>query len=161
MEDETIIHHYASNIVGWLKLEISSKGLRSISYIKKPRPPKSALDNAFMAELVSQLDKYFAGEPLTFTVPLDPRLGTAFQRRVWDQLRAIPYGQTWSYAEVAAEVGNPRGARAVGLANKKNRIAIVIPCHRVINSDGSIGGYDSGIEIKEKLLRLEAGKKPE
>lgn len=94
-------------------------------------------------------------------MPLDPRVGTAFQRRVWDQLRAIPYGQTWSYAEVAAEAGNPRGARAVGLANKKNRIAIVIPCHRVINSDGSIGGYDSGIEIKKKLLRLEAGEKPE
>lgn len=161
MDDKTIIHYYFSALVGWLKLEVSPEGVRSISYIKQPRLSKSALDNALVAELVSQLDRYFAGEPVTFTVPLDPRVGTAFQRRVWDQLRAIPYGQTWSYAEVAAEVGNPRGARAVGLANKKNRIAIVIPCHRVINSDGSIGGYDSGIEIKKKLLRLEAGEKPE
>ncbi len=161
MNDKTFIHHYFSDLVGWLKLEVSSKGLRSISYVKEPQLPRSALDNPLVAELVSQLDKYFAGEPVTFAAPLDHAVGTAFQRRVWDQLRAIPYGQTWSYAEVAAEVGNPQGARAVGLANKKNRIAIVIPCHRVINSDGSIGGYDSGVHIKKKLLRLEAGKKPE
>jgi methylated-DNA-[protein]-cysteine S-methyltransferase len=158
MDNRMTVHHYFSKLVGWLELEVSPHGVRYISYVKKPRSPKSALDNPLVAELVSQLDKYFAGEPMTFTAPLDPSVGTPFQRRVWDQLRAIPYGQTWSYAEVAAEVGNPQGARAVGLANKKNCIAIVIPCHRVIKTDGSLGGYDSGVDIKEKLLRLEQGK---
>ncbi len=158
MDDTKIIHHYFSATVGWLKLEFSPKGLRSVSFVKPPAPVKSALKNPLVAELVSQLDRYFGGEPVTFTTPLDFHYGTDFQRLVWKQLTAIPYGQTWSYGEVAAAVGSPRGARAVGLANKKNSIAIIIPCHRVINSDGTLGGYDSGLDIKEKLLRLESGK---
>jgi methylated-DNA-[protein]-cysteine S-methyltransferase len=85
---------------------------------------------------------------------LDPETGTLFQRRVWQELILIPYGTTRSYLEIARGVHNPKGSRAVGPANKNNPIPILIPCHRVIKSDGSLGGYDSGIEIKKILLKL-------
>jgi methylated-DNA-[protein]-cysteine S-methyltransferase len=154
-----ITHHYFS-AVGWLELEFSSKGLRSISFVTPPEKTRNSLGNPMVAGLVSELDRYFAGEPVNFATPLDLHYGTDFQRRVWHQLMAIPYGKTWSYGEVAAAVGSPRGARAIGLANKNNCIPIIIPCHRVIRSDGSLGGYDSGLDIKEKLLRLETQNQP-
>jgi len=111
-----------------------------------------------MATLIKELDDYFASEFKRFSVPLDPLEGTPFQRKVWKQLQKIPYGETRSYRDVAIAVGNPAGARAVGLANKRNCIAIVIPCHRVISSNGDLGGYDSGLHIKRALLELEGVK---
>ena len=104
----------------------------------------------------AQLAAYFAGQLTEFDLPLAPA-GTEFQRRVWDGLRAIPYGQTVSYGELARRVGNPAASRAVGLANGRNPIAIVVPCHRVIGSDGSLTGYGGGLNRKRFLLALEGG----
>lgn len=102
-----------------------------------------------------QLDAYFAGERRDFDLELAPE-GTAFQRLVWDQLLAIPYGVTISYGELARRCGRPHGARAVGTANGKNPIAIIIPCHRVIGADGSLTGYGGGLPTKQWLLRHES-----
>lgn len=103
-----------------------------------------------------QLAAYFAGQLRSFDLPLAPA-GTDFQRRVWSALRAIPYGTTWSYGELARHVGSATASRAVGLANGKNPIALVIPCHRVIGSDGSLTGYGGGLDRKRFLLELETG----
>ncbi|MEV6581776.1 methylated-DNA--[protein]-cysteine S-methyltransferase [Streptomyces sp. NPDC051582] len=108
-------------------------------------------------EVVRQLAAYFAGELTAFDVPL--RLeGTAFQRSVWDQLVRIPYGRTWSYGELAAKLGKPNASRAVGLANGKNPVGIIVPCHRVIGASGSMTGYGGGVERKVRLLAFEAGE---
>jgi methylated-DNA-[protein]-cysteine S-methyltransferase len=104
-----------------------------------------------------QLRAYFAGELREFDLPLAPP-GTPFQREVWDALRTVPYGRTVSYSELAAAVGRPGAARAVGAANGRNPIAIVIPCHRVIGAAGALTGYGGGIERKRRLLDLEADR---
>jgi methylated-DNA-[protein]-cysteine S-methyltransferase len=109
-----------------------------------------------LLELRQQLAQYFAGERREFALPLEPR-GTEFERRVWQALMAIPYGETRSYAEVAAAIGRPSACRAVGRANGSNPIAVVIPCHRVIGSDGSLTGYGGGLPLKRLLLDLESG----
>jgi methylated-DNA-[protein]-cysteine S-methyltransferase len=106
---------------------------------------------------VTQLYEYFAGERTTFDLPLEPDGGSAFERHVWAELMQIPYGETASYGEIAARIGHPGKARAVGRANGRNPIAIVCPCHRVIGSDGSLIGYGGGLEKKRTLLDLEAG----
>jgi methylated-DNA-[protein]-cysteine S-methyltransferase len=107
-----------------------------------------------LLEAATQLDEYFAGERQTFELALDPH-GTPFQRKVWFALADIPYGQTISYAELARRVGSPRAFRAVGQANGKNPLAIILPCHRVITSVGTIGGYGGGLPMKRELLALE------
>lgn len=109
--------------------------------------------DAFQA-VMRQLDGYFAGTRRDFDLPLAPE-GTPFQLRVWEALRTIPYGRTWSYRELAAAVGNVQAVRAVGLANGRNPLPIVIPCHRVIGSDGSLTGYGGGLPVKRALLALE------
>ncbi|KPI31556.1 Methylated-DNA--protein-cysteine methyltransferase [Actinobacteria bacterium OV450] len=107
-------------------------------------------------EVARQLAAYFAGELTEFDVPV--RLeGTEFQRSVWDQLVRIPYGQTWSYGELALRLGKPNASRAVGLANGRNPVSIIVPCHRVIGASGSMTGYGGGVERKVRLLAFEAG----
>ncbi len=106
-----------------------------------------------------ELIQYFRGELREFSLPLDLR-GTPFQIRCWEALRKIPYGQTCSYADIAREIGSPRAFRAVGQANHNNPVSIVVPCHRVVGAGGSLTGYGGGLEIKEKLLRLEATQQP-
>jgi O-6-methylguanine DNA methyltransferase len=101
-----------------------------------------------------ELEEYFAGQRRKFTFPLDLR-GTDFQVACWNALLAIPYGETRTYADIARAVGRPQGFRAVGMANNRNPIAIVVPCHRVIASDGTLCGYGGGLDIKRKLLELE------
>ncbi|MEU6890836.1 methylated-DNA--[protein]-cysteine S-methyltransferase [Streptomyces sp. NPDC046557] len=109
-------------------------------------------------EVTRQLTAYFAGELTDFTVPV--RLeGTAFQRSVWEQLVRIPYGQTWSYGELAAKLGKPGASRAVGLANGKNPVGIIVPCHRVIGASGAMTGYGGGVDRKVRLLAFEAGER--
>lgn len=113
-------------------------------------------DEQPLAPLREQLDEYFAGERSEFELELAPR-GSAFQLAVWRALRAIPYGQTASYGEIAAAVGQPGAARAVGGANNRNPIAIVVPCHRVIGANGTLTGYGGGLPRKQRLLALESG----
>lgn len=102
----------------------------------------------------AQLREYFAGARRTFDLPLAPH-GTAFQQRVWAALRAIPYDETRTYGELAAAIGSPNASRAVGMANHRNPIPIIIPCHRVIGANGTLTGYAGGLEVKQKLLALE------
>ncbi len=112
------------------------------------------------AETKRQLTAYFAGELTEFDLPLAPQ-GTEFQRRVWQELRRIPYGTTLSYGELARRLGSPNASRAVGLANGRNPISIVIPCHRVIGANGKLVGYGGGLSRKDMLLSLEAGRRKE
>ena len=114
----------------------------------------SDADAAVLAEAARQLAEYFDGRRQDFDLPLD-LAGTAFQRRVWQALRGIGYGETTSYGEIAAEIGQPTAARAVGLANGRNPVSIVVPCHRVVGADGSLTGYGGGLGNKRLLLELE------
>ncbi len=118
-------------------------------------PAADAASEPFAAAAM-QLAAYFNGGLTDFSLPLAP-VGTPFQREVWACLLQIPYGDTWSYGQLAAKIGNPAAVRAVGLANGRNPIAIVIPCHRVIGADGSLTGYGGGLDRKRYLLGLEAG----
>lgn len=111
-------------------------------------------EHPVLREAVRQLDAYFAGELQAFDLPLAPR-GTEFQQRVWKALQGIPFGSTCSYGDVAREVGRAGGARAVGQANRNNPLGVVVPCHRVIAADGSLGGYAGGLDRKRRLLELE------
>ena len=107
-----------------------------------------------LAEAERQLSEYFAGKRREFDLPLAPE-GTAFQLSVWQALRTIPYGHTCSYGEIAEKIGNPKAASVVGMANNKNPISIIVPCHRVIGANGALTGYGGGIDIKKFLLELE------
>ncbi|SUX29971.1 methylated-DNA--[protein]-cysteine S-methyltransferase [Chromobacterium vaccinii] len=111
-------------------------------------------DDAALAEVARQLAEYQAGDRQAFDLPLAPQ-GTAFQQQVWAALREIPYGHTVSYGELARALGNPDGARAVGRANATNPIALIVPCHRVLGTDGSLTGYAGGLQLKAALLRFE------
>lgn len=108
------------------------------------------------SEAVCQLKAYFAGKLETFDLPLHPE-GTEFQCAVWRALQEIPFGETWSYGELASHIGKPQAMRAVGAANGRNPIPVIIPCHRVIGADGSLTGFGGGLPIKKKLLELERG----
>jgi methylated-DNA-[protein]-cysteine S-methyltransferase len=121
----------------------------------KEIPAAYRRDDRGLAHAAEQLNAYFAGELLAFELPTTMR-GTEFQRRVWAALCEIPYGETISYGELARWVGNPKASRAVGLANGRNPVAIVVPCHRVIGADGSLTGYGGGLERKVWLLEHEA-----
>lgn len=114
-------------------------------------------ETELIAQCKKELDEFFAGERKTFDLPLSPE-GTDFQRKVWQALQEIPYGETRTYKEIASAAGSPKGFRAVGMANNKNPIAILIPCHRVIGSSGKLVGYAAGVEKKAWLLALEQGK---
>ena len=129
----------------------------SITGLYMSRDPDGRRDDGAFTRAREQLDAYFAGELEIFDLPLAPR-GTEFQRRVWDELRQIPYGQTTSYGALAAKIGRPDACRAVGLANGRNPISIIIPCHRVIGASGALTGYGGGIERKRWLLAHERGE---
>lgn len=144
--------------VGPLLLAGDDAGLRQILFVKGRTParadPSWTENRSRFKETVRQLHSYFAGELEEFDLPLAPE-GTAFQLKVWKRLCDIPYGETISYGELARRLDNPNASRAVGLANGSNPIPIVIPCHRVIGSNGKLTGYGGGLPIKEKLLALE------
>jgi len=152
--------HYAQieSPAGPLLLAADDAGLRQILFVNglaSVRPaPAWHEDRAALAEAIRQLRAYFAGELETFDLPLAPQ-GTPFQLEVWRRLCDIPYGETISYGELARRIGNPQASRAVGLANGANPISIVIPCHRVIGSNGKLTGYGGGLAVKEQLLALE------
>jgi O-6-methylguanine DNA methyltransferase len=157
--------------IGPLFVAASDRGLVALEFDKRlpgqqtirpnPRDLRAENSTVHFTEFASairpytrQLEEYFAGQRRHFDFPLDLR-GTSFQLACWQALLAIPYGETRSYADIARAVGRPQGFRAVGMANNRNPVAIVVPCHRVIASDGSLCGYGGGLEIKRKLLELE------
>lgn len=128
--------------------------LRMVDQTYEPSRADWALDPRAFGDAVEQLNAYFAGELVDFELELDLR-GTDFQRRVWKALLTIPYGETRSYGEIAEQISAPGAARAVGLANGHNPVAIVVPCHRVIGASGSLTGYGGGLDRKRTLLELE------
>lgn len=123
-------------------------------FLGNSKIPDSKKETSVIEQAIAELEEYFKGTRREFTVPLKPE-GTEFQKKVWKTLQTIPYGKTRSYKEIANAAGCPNGCRAVGLANGKNPIPIIIPCHRVINSNNKIGGYSGGLGIKKKLLAIE------
>ena len=151
-------HTQIESPVGPLLLAADDAGLREILFVNgrhPARPDPSWKENPQpLKETIRQLRAYFAGKLEQFDLPLAPE-GTPFQLDVWRRLCDIPYGETISYGELAQRIGNPKASRAVGLANGSNPIPIVIPCHRVIGSNGKLTGYGGGLPIKEKLLALE------
>lgn len=154
---------YYHSPIGIIKLSGDDSGLRSCSFVaagskkseeagtekklkKAPRPIREAW---------KQLDEYFAGQRKSFSVKLNLQ-GTSFQKKVWEELQKIPYGQTRSYGEIARACGRPRASRAVGQANHKNPVVIIVPCHRVVGSDGRLVGFGGGLWRKKWLLQHEA-----
>jgi len=142
--------------IGTLRLVGDSSGLRRLDFVEGSTNVSGidadwVEDAAAMDDVIEQLGAYFAGERVEFDLRLAPR-GTPFQRRVWDALLRVPCGQTCSYGDVAQRLGQPGASRAVGAANGRNPIAIVIPCHRVVAADGTLGGYSSGLKRKRWLL---------
>jgi methylated-DNA-[protein]-cysteine S-methyltransferase len=145
--------------VGPLLLAGEESGLHFLSFASSKRAKKPERDwkkdRAPFAEAIRQVRAYFAGELKLFDLPLIFE-GTDFQVRVWHALRTIPYGETWSYMELAQRIGTPKAVRAVGAANGSNPIPIIVPCHRVIGSNGDLTGFGGGLPIKKKLLALES-----
>jgi methylated-DNA-[protein]-cysteine S-methyltransferase len=153
-----------SSPVGLIQLRGTDRALSGV-YMEKHRheplrPLDAIRDAAPLGEAQRELEEYFAGERREFSVPLDSP-GTAFQMRVWAGLRVIPYGETISYRELAHRIGQPKAVRAVGLANGRNPISIIVPCHRVIGANGTLTGYGGGLERKRFLLALERGESSE
>lgn len=152
---------YMNTPVGKLLLAGDEQGLRHIDFQDGPHPEKPGPDWRENAKpfrrVIQQLEEYFAGKRQAFDLDLAPA-GTPFQLKVWRALRRIPYGETWSYGQLAQRVGNVKAARAVGAANGQNPLPIVVPCHRVIGANGSLTGFGGGLSIKQKLLELEGGE---
>jgi len=147
--------HYAimDSPLGSLTIASSDRGLVSVQFGLN-MPADGVIDDAVNHEAVEQLQEYFEGKRTHFELPLDVQ-GTPFQVSVWNELLKIPYGSTCSYIDIARSLGKPGAARAVGMANHENPIAVVIPCHRVVGSDGSLTGYAGGLHLKKQLLGIE------
>ena len=149
------MNHFVYNMpLGRLTIAADDHAIKEVHFgalkLDCPRRP-SALTN----QAATQLQEYFSGKRTEFSVPVDPE-GSEFQKAVWSQLQTIPYGQTRTYAQVAEAIGSPKSYRGVGMANNKNPIPILIPCHRVIGANGNLVGYAAGIKIKDYLLKLES-----
>jgi methylated-DNA-[protein]-cysteine S-methyltransferase len=144
--------HAVDTPIGTLWLDGDATGLAAIAF---DGPPGARSDDPLLTEAEAQLRAYFAGELTRFDLPLSPR-GTDFQRRVWDAVAAVPYGTTTTYSTLAAALGRPSACRAVGAANGRNPLPIVVPCHRVVGTSGALTGYGGGLERKRALLDLEA-----
>ncbi len=160
--------YYSEEIISGIKIIVlaSRKGIKKIFLNSKEKDPellsstKLHSDDPYLFGAFNQLREYFAGERKKFNLPLDLE-GTDFQKKVWKELQKIPYGKTISYKALSEKIGNVKAIRAVGKANGQNPVAIIVPCHRVIGSDGNLTGYASGLDIKEKLLLLEGAISPD
>ena len=157
-----LVYKLIHSPVGKLKLVASEKGLVAVLW-ENDKPNRVRLgemvlrpSHPVLIEAERQLGEYFTGERTRFSVTLDMR-GTSFQRNVWEALLAIPFGETRSYRDLAKTLGNPQATRAVGAANGRNPISIIVPCHRVIGSNGKLTGFAGGLEAKEHLLEIEQG----
>lgn len=141
--------------IGNLIIVCTDSHLTEVSYTTYLKT-ESFVQNKICKETENQLSEYFCGKRKEFTIPIQFIHGTEFQKKVWLELTKIKYGQTASYKDIASSLGNPKAGRAVGAANRKNPISIIVPCHRIINSDGTINGYAGGVDKKKKLLAMEA-----
>ncbi len=151
---------YMKTPAGTLCLEATAKGIKRIEFVDETVEElleETAPQNGLLAEAKKQLQEYFDGKRTAFDLPLDV-CGTEYQEKVWNELKKIPYGEVRYYQDIAAALGNPKAARAVGMANNRNPICIVVPCHRVIGKNNNLAGYAGGVERKEFLLDLEKGE---
>lgn len=146
---------YFESPIGIIKLSANEQALLSLYFVDQKSGDED-VKQPVLLKTKQQLEEYFAGKRKTFDLPLQP-VGTFFQRRVWSALQKVPFGKTASYGEIAKESGNPKAMRAVGLANGRNPISIIIPCHRIIGADGKLVGYGGGLWRKEWLLQHERG----
>jgi methylated-DNA-[protein]-cysteine S-methyltransferase len=160
--ERAMVYKRMASPVGMLTLVATDNGLAAILW-ENDRPGRVKLnvgaevdDHPVLVETERQLEEYFAGRRKQFALTLDLS-GTAFQRRVWNALLAIPFGETRSYGRIASEIGNPSAVRAVGAANGRNPVSIVVPCHRVVGSTGALTGFAGGLDIKAHLLAFESG----
>lgn len=150
-----------SSDIGLLYLVASEKGLQGVFWEKQNAPLVKSLNSQaretqILSQAKNQLEEYLGGKRKAFELPFDVE-GTPFQMQVWKELSRIPYGKTVSYRELAKRIKREKAVRAVGTANGKNPLCIIVPCHRVIAADGSLGGYSGGLKLKQKLLELEQG----
>ena len=158
------IEHFKTTLdspVGELTLVATDIGLRAVLWpndepkrVRLPFPIIEASGNAILRRTADQLREYFAGERIAFDLPLDLH-GTEFQQLAWRSLASIPYGQTSTYGEQANRIGRPKAVRAIGAANSRNPVSIVLPCHRVVGTDGSLTGFAGGLDAKRRLLEIE------
>lgn len=147
--------HYKTPI-GTVRIEEDENYITAL-YIDETDSDSEDVETTLIKRTYTQLCEYFEGQRREFDIPINPQ-GTKFQQRVWEVLRTIPYGETRSYGEIAAQIGNPKACRAVGGANNKNPILIITPCHRVIGADGSLVGFGAGLNVKRTLIDLERRK---
>jgi methylated-DNA-[protein]-cysteine S-methyltransferase len=156
MEDdfEDIASCLLETPVGNLRISASDKGIVEIAFTDEDVTAFYDNDNKFLAEASKQLKEYFAKERTTFDLPLDVA-GTEYQVSVWNELQKIPYGEVRTYQDIATALGNPKASRSVGMANNRNPICIVVPCHRVVGKGNKVTGYAAGVDKKEYLLKLE------
>ena len=146
------LYDYLSTATGLLKISANDLGISAITYVEQQEQPPS--QHPLLRKAKQQLSEYFNNEREVFNLPLAPT-GTVFQCKVWQLLCDIPYGQTCSYGDIAKRLDNPKAVRAVGSANGKNPISIIVPCHRVIGANGTLTGYAGGLRRKAYLLQLE------
>lgn len=143
---------YCNTMIGWLKIEEDGGFITAVELVKSVE--KDNITNDILLEAKKQIEKYFLKKRKVFDLPLKFN-GTDFQKAVWNSLLRIPYGETRSYKDIAEDIKNSKACRAVGMANNKNNIIIIVPCHRVIGKNNKLVGYACGLDIKEKLLNLE------
>ncbi|SFR92097.1 methylated-DNA--[protein]-cysteine S-methyltransferase [Anaeromicropila populeti] len=158
MNDNTHFAIYLSKL-GKIKINYNETAVTAINLVTDAVEIKEANHSALSEQAFQQLSEYLEGKRKTFDFPYELN-GTEFQKKVWKALLDIPYGETRSYQDIAAKIGNPKGARAVGGANNKNPLLIVVPCHRVIGSSGKLTGYVLGLDQKEYLINLEKTNQP-
>lgn len=142
---------YYESPLGWIEIKGNDIGIISVFFVDEQGP---SCKNPLVAQCVKELEEYFQNKRTEFTVPLCTH-GTDFQKRVWMALRTVPYGKTASYLDMANEIGNPKAVRAIGGANSRNPISIIVPCHRIIGKNGTLVGYEGGLWRKEWLLKHE------
>lgn len=151
-----MFHSFFKTPFGIAKLKASESGITEIKFNISDQNDAPGTPNEHIKQAISELEEYFHGSLTSFNVSLDLSAGSTFYQRVWNALVKIPYGKTTSYKQLSIDLGNVKAIRAVGTANGRNPIPIIVPCHRVIGSDGSLTGYAYGLEMKQRLLQLES-----
>ncbi|MGH7343104.1 MAG: methylated-DNA--[protein]-cysteine S-methyltransferase [Candidatus Rokuibacteriota bacterium] len=161
IEPELLLHQRIQTPVGYVLISGTARAVNHVTFEGSARPPPLASEGGRgpVADAARQTEEYFSRSRKSFDVPVAP-IGTAFQLRVWNELKRVPYGTTVSYGDIARRIGQPSASRAVGAANGANPIPIIIPCHRAIGADGSLTGFGGGLAAKRTMLQLESSQRP-